>query len=238
MKHSISTVVIDENTLVREGIARVLANTQFRVVLKLAQFSEPFDDSGLDGDRALFVLGSGTNHAEMLRQVTTIKARQPSAWIVVLADQYDLRTLLVALRGGADAYLLKTMSREALVKSFELVVLGETVLASQILALIRQLEDGEPSRHVGQEQVIDQSPVGHAPRHLSEREKQILRCLVEGSSNKVIARRFDITEATVKVHLKAILRKIMVRNRTQAAIWAMEHTQLSETPEKIRINGG
>jgi two-component system nitrate/nitrite response regulator NarL len=56
---------------------------------------------------------------------------------------------------------------------------------------------------------------------LSAREKCILRCLLNGDANKVIARKVDIAEATVKVHVKAILRKIRVRNRTQAAIWAM-----------------
>src|SRR5262249_15628763 len=58
---------------------------------------------------------------------------------------------------------------------------------------------------------------------LSEREEQILNGLVKGQANKVIARTFDISEATVKVHMKSILRKIRVANRTQAAIWAMEN---------------
>ncbi len=58
---------------------------------------------------------------------------------------------------------------------------------------------------------------------LSERETQILDGLVKGHANKVIARMCDITEATVKVHMKSILRKIQVGNRTQAAIWAIEH---------------
>ena len=58
---------------------------------------------------------------------------------------------------------------------------------------------------------------------LSVRETVILRCLMDGDSNKIIARKFDITEATVKVHVKAILRKIQAKNRTQAAIWAASH---------------
>jgi len=62
----------------------------------------------------------------------------------------------------------------------------------------------------------------HLPR-LSGREAQILDGLVRGQTNKVIARACDITEATVKVHMKSILRKIQVANRTQAAIWALEH---------------
>ena len=57
-------------------------------------------------------------------------------------------------------------------------------------------------------------------RKFSNREAEILECLTRGEANKLIARKFDITEATVKVHIKAILRKIQVKNRTQAAIWA------------------
>src|SRR3546814_5032995 len=58
--------------------------------------------------------------------------------------------------------------------------------------------------------------------NLSEREVEILRCLILGYANKVISRRLDISEATVKVHVKAILRKLRVSNRTQAAIWAVK----------------
>jgi two-component system nitrate/nitrite response regulator NarL len=64
----------------------------------------------------------------------------------------------------------------------------------------------------------------HMLRNLSHREMGILRCLMQGEPNKTIARRFDITEATVKAHIKAILRKICVRNRTQAAVWAHNHS--------------
>ena len=63
---------------------------------------------------------------------------------------------------------------------------------------------------------------------LSPREKSILRCLIEGDSNKCIARKIDIAEATVTVHVRAILRKIRVQNRTQAAIWAMNHQACAE----------
>src|SRR5258708_10352833 len=65
---------------------------------------------------------------------------------------------------------------------------------------------------------------------LSTREKSILRCLIEGDSNKCIARKIDIAEATVKVHVKAILRKIRVQKRTQAAIWGMRLANTSAPP--------
>jgi two-component system nitrate/nitrite response regulator NarL len=68
-----------------------------------------------------------------------------------------------------------------------------------------------------------QMPGNDVARSLSRRELVILRTLTEGASNKIIARKLVITESTVKVHMKAILRKLRLQNRTQAAIWARTH---------------
>jgi two-component system nitrate/nitrite response regulator NarL len=92
--------------------------------------------------------------------------------------------------------------------------LADTV--SGLLPLARPAND--PDSCTRQTQVVETN----TPK-LSEREIQILDGLVQGYANKVIARRCHITEATVKVHMKSILRKIRVRNRTQVAIWALEH---------------
>src|SRR5260370_41098259 len=76
-----------------------------------------------------------------------------------------------------------------------------------------------------------------AAPHLSAQERRILQYLVEGNSNKVIARKIDIAEATVKVHLKAILRKTKVHNRTQAAIWAVNNKSRAEPRSVATLNG-
>jgi DNA-binding CsgD family transcriptional regulator len=68
---------------------------------------------------------------------------------------------------------------------------------------------------------------------LSSREQCILRCLAEGDSNKVIARKTNISADTVKVHVKAILRKVRVGNRTQAAVWALNNISATETSDKV-----
>ncbi len=75
---------------------------------------------------------------------------------------------------------------------------------------------------------------------LSERETQILQCLIEGYANKLIARRLDIAEATVKVHIKGLLRKINVSNRTQAAIWALNQSFTAQQThaEPLRVQNG
>ena len=115
-------------------------------------------------------------------------------------------------------------------KSLDLVMLGETVFPSIILDLVRR-QAASPEPEVAESQPIiaaigDEEPV---PKQLSVRETVILRCLMQGDSNKLIARKFDIAEATVKVHVKAILRKIQAKNRTQAAIWAASHLQSSRS---------
>jgi len=132
--------------------------------------------------------------------------------------------VLCAFEAGADAYLAKTISHEVLIKSLDLVMLGEAVFPSSILGLIRR----GASKAGDDEHEADGVEYGEAesepiPKQLSVRETVILRCLMQGDSNKLIARKFDIAEATVKVHVKAILRKIHAKNRTQAAIWAASH---------------
>ena len=69
---------------------------------------------------------------------------------------------------------------------------------------------------------IDRTALRRIPHGLSEREEEILKGVVKGHSNKMIARTCGVTDATIKVHMKSILRKIRVANRTQAAIWALE----------------
>jgi two-component system, NarL family, nitrate/nitrite response regulator NarL len=106
------------------------------------------------------------------------------------------------------------MSAFALTQSLRLVMLGQQVFP----ALPAGKEPNHGSRDFGQ--IAERSGLTRA---LSGREGEILCNLLHGHSNKTIARELNISEATVKVHLKALLRKLKARNRTQAAIWAMEN---------------
>jgi len=109
------------------------------------------------------------------------------------------------------------------------------------IAMIAMTPPSYPAGGAGLSELIPKSEHGYVSTtlKLSERETQILDGLVKGLANKVIARRCDITEATVKVHMKSILRKIRVGNRTQAAIWALEHGYCSDElkPIVLDVNG-
>ena len=100
-------------------------------------------------------------------------------------------------------------------------MLGEDVLPFEVL---RSIMDAAPQKR---EQSLQDNTAETLPDlkacKLSVREAQVLSHLREGATNKIIARQFDVTEATVKVHVKAILRKIGAANRTQAAMWASQH---------------
>jgi two-component system nitrate/nitrite response regulator NarL len=148
-----------------------------------------------------------------------------------VADHYKSTEPDLVFKVGATGYLVSTMSCDAFVKSIELVMMGETVFPPSFLtsALDTKTEPRRKAAVSGEDEgaILVTREDATAPQ-LSPRELAILRCLISGNSNKCIARKIDIAEATVKVHVKAILRKIRVQNRTQAAIWGMNHPMLAQ----------
>jgi two-component system nitrate/nitrite response regulator NarL len=178
-------------------------------------------------------------------------ASNPSLKAVVLTAAHTAADILPAFQAGACGFLRQDIPSKQLIKSLELVALGQSVMHPhfQQMALTSPVgpETGEvtvlsadndrtasiqlfPPRladmrspkfraSAGEQQM----PGNDVARSLSRRELVILRTLTEGASNKIIARKLVITESTVKVHMKAILRKLRLQNRTQAAIWARTH---------------
>jgi two-component system nitrate/nitrite response regulator NarL len=177
----------------------------------------------------LLIVDAGDDFKAAVRQVELFKDRHPAGRIAVLADHKQPSDIVSAFRAGASAYFIKVAPCDAFIKSLELVMLGETILPVAILSMILDRADDDDHEHeavvrdAGKTVVEVLEPEGDDTPRLSVRERCILNCLIDGASNKVIARKFDIAEATVKVHVKAILRKIRVHNRTQAAIWAMSN---------------
>jgi DNA-binding NarL/FixJ family response regulator len=194
---------------------------------------------------ALLTVDVGDDPKGAVAQIELLKERHPSARIAVFADYYHRSDLVAAYRAGANACFVKHMSCGAFIKTIESIINGETIFPPELLPFIDDHEDqykrvpaafnattngtatsGETTHGalmIGSG--LSAIGIDTVPR-LSTREKCILRCMVEGDSNKAIARKIEIAEATVKVHVKAILRKIRLSNRTQAAIWAMNNSAL------------
>jgi DNA-binding NarL/FixJ family response regulator len=210
-QRSFGAILVGESTLLLDGLKLILANTDFQIVASGSAVEE-LDLHHLQKDRSLlFIMGAGHDPGTAVRQVEWLKHRRPDARVAILGEIDRMTDMALLLQAGANACFPKEISTPIFLKSLELVMMGSTLLPSSIVSSIRDCGDVLP-------QTIDGSPP-----HLSAQEQRILGCLVEGHSNKAIARELGIAVATVKVHVKAILRKIRVQNRTQAAIWAMSH---------------
>jgi two-component system nitrate/nitrite response regulator NarL len=225
-RQSYETILIGKNILIREGISRILHAANFRILLSTSSADEL--PSALEAHQLLFlIIHNGDPFDVALEQIRFVRSRCPDARIAIVSDHYRPDELVSAYRAGASGYFVNVNSCDAFVKSIELVTMGEAVFPPAFLSFAldgnHQLEDPPISESEHAIVVNAEEPI--AP-HLSPREKAILSCLIEGSSNKCIARKIDIAEATVKVHVKAILRKIRVQNRTQAAIWGMNNGSL------------
>ena len=207
-------LIIDPNKLFREGLRGLLSGTQFDVTHEASDLTEGLEVVKAHDDVGIIILDFSDNGSDAeLQMVKQMRATSDNVKLIVLTNEMSARLLARALNAGADGYLLKSLSSKALVQSLRLVELGEKVFPTKLATMITsgQLDPTAAEARVS------------SVKGLSEREREILRCLLHGQSNKVIARQLDITEATVKVHLKAVLRKLNVSNRTQAAIWAISH---------------
>jgi two-component system, NarL family, nitrate/nitrite response regulator NarL len=203
-------VIIDDHPLFRKGARQLLEpGTGFEVVGEAS--------SGQEGLRLVERLKPGLvlldlNMAEMdgLETLRRLRHADPQAVVVMLTVSDHQGDLLAALRAGASGYLLKDMEPEDLLAQLRQVLDGHLVLSEGLAEML--------ARAVRQERAA--TPVEQAG--LTEREIEILKHISDGLSNKHIARRLDITEGTVKVHVKNLLRKLNLRSRVEAAVWAVE----------------
>jgi two-component system, NarL family, nitrate/nitrite response regulator NarL len=250
---SIGTALIGPNALLREALAHILTGADFQILASAPRLDDSVAAS-LPQEHALLVIEASSDIDATVRQIETFKRHRPAGRVVVLAHQLELSEVVLAFGAGANAYLLSVAASDVFIKSLELVLLGETILPPSLLSLLSNNENapedgngkldhnGQPEHDApttddraddanddddaeAKRETLPKIDNNRVPR-LSARQRLILRCLINGDSNKTIARRIHITEATVKVHVKAILRKIRVHNRTQAAIWAMNHRSL------------
>jgi two-component system nitrate/nitrite response regulator NarL len=222
------TLLVEANTLLREGLKRILAETAYAPASSSATLEEACVALDMSPGAVLMIIGSAGDHGELCERIRDLKETWPASRVVFLVDDYDLKQIFTAFQSGVDAYLIKSVSCEVLVKSLDLVMLGESVFPAAILELLQNQGRRIGTNGDGSGLRDESEPESLQSKGLSVRETVILRCLMDGDSNKVIARKFDITEATVKVHVKAILRKIQAKNRTQAAIWAANYLPADE----------
>ena len=205
----INVLLIDDHTLFRTGIRLLLQrHNDFLVV------GEASD--GVEGVKRAIQLRPHIILMDLhmpimngLEALHLILQDIPDAVVLMLTVSEDADDLAKALKAGASGYLLKNIDADELIKALHKAKSGESVVSSAMTSkLVQQFRRGE----VAQNKV-----------HLTPREQEILTSIARGGSNKEIARQFDITESTVKIHVQNILKKLELSSRVQAAIYALEH---------------
>lgn len=200
-------VLIGRNLIVREALRGALA-AAFRVIASISPDELSGDLESRSADVALVIADQWDRATFDIVEQHCSRAR-----IVLITSHFDFEDLQNAFANGVAGYLVRQMSTERLVGSLRLVAIGERVFPPQLVEELIQQETAAPA---AEDETV-------AAPHLSAREHEILDCLRMGLGNKAISRRLSISEATVKVHVKAVFRKLNVSNRTQAAIWAVGH---------------
>jgi two-component system nitrate/nitrite response regulator NarL len=234
-RQSFAIILVGKSILLREGLARILRSANFRIGAS-ASCADDLLPSKHQLHKPLFlVVHTGDDFGAAVEQIELFRDQHPGGRIAIVADHYRLDELVSAFRAGANGYFVDVMACDVFIKSIELVMMGETIFPPAFLSFVLDPEGdrlGQAApRNENNRAILITAENTLAPQ-LSTREKSILRYLIEGDSNKCIARKIDIAEATVKVHVKAILRKIRVKNRTQAAIWGMNNAAVTQLPNK------
>ena len=215
---AIRIVVVEPNALLRSGLLSVLGESGYSNCAAYATVEELEADIDPGASNTMFLVNLGDDNEFVKRHIGALKARHPMSRIVLLSNKYNRGHMRSAINAGATGYILTSSNSEKLAKSLEVISLGQPIIPKEALDLVANNEAGDLGNAPSSEGAAAPIPSDL----LSERELLVLRCLRSAMSNKLIAREFNISEASVKVHIKSILRKIKFRNRTEAAIWALD----------------
>lgn len=212
MTSTIRVLLIDDHALFRSGV-RLLLQRQPGVEV-VAEASDALE--GIKRAKELvpdiILLDLHMPGMSGLDAITLLREEVPQSHIIMLTVSEDSEDLTRALRAGAAGYLIKNIDAQVFVDALRRVMDGESVISNEMTArLVASLRQPR----------ID-TPADHTEK-LTPRECDILGELALGMSNKEIARKLDLAESTVKIHLQSILRKLELSNRVQAAIYAVEH---------------
>jgi len=203
-------MLVDDHPLLRRGLRQLFADeTEFEIVAEVSSGDEAIG-AALEQQPDLILLDLHMKAMNGLDTLDALRASGVAARIVVLTVSDRREEVVAAFRRGADGYLLKDMEPEDLVEHIKQAAAGETVISEclgTLLATALRVPDGNDE----------------LMGRLTERESAILRHIAHGRSNKVIARHLDISEGTVKVHVKNLLKKMNMRSRVEAAVWAVAH---------------
>jgi two-component system nitrate/nitrite response regulator NarL len=218
---AIRVLLVDDHSLFRSGIRSLLQrHPEFLVVGEAADGVEGIKRcKQFTPDVVLLDL-----HMPGMSGVETLQLMQqdcPNMAVIMLTVSEASEDLALAMRAGAQGYLIKNIETDYLLRAIRRAHAGEIVVAEALTGkLVAQMQMTSCERPASE---IDK---------LTPRERDILACLALGESNKFIARKLDLADSTVKIHVQNVLKKLKLTSRVQAAVFAVEHRMLGAASER------
>lgn len=206
-----SILLVDDHPLLRKGLQQLISLSDNLEVVGEASSGLDAIALGVELDPDLILLDLNMQGMSGLETLSRLRDEGVTSRIVMLTVSDADEDVLEAIARGADGYLLKDMEPEELLQQIQRALLGKMVMSeaiTQVLATaIRQ-----PQRQTLS--TLD---------NLTQREHEILALIAKGLSNKLIARELSISDGTVKVHVKHLLKKLGLKSRVEAAVWMVNH---------------
>jgi two-component system nitrate/nitrite response regulator NarL len=219
----IRILVVDDHTLFRRGLIALLGrDARLNVVGDAADASQA-QRKAQELQPDLILLDNHLPGVNGVDALPDLLAAVPGVRVLMLTVSEDEHDLAAALRGGAAGYLLKTMEGDDLTAAIQRAMQGNNVVAPEMMSKLVAAYRGAASGTAAEAPLPLENPASSAGAlmaSLSPRERDILRGIVRGASNKEIARDHGIAETTVKIHVQHVLRKLDVSSRVHAAVIA------------------
>jgi len=202
----IRVVLADDHGVIRDGLGRLISGLEGIELVGIAADGAEAVEVVARTEPDVVLMDLDMPVLDGIEATRRIRAARPDAAVLVLTAFSDRGRITGALEAGACGYLLKDVDSERVAEGIRAAARGESPL------------DPRAARTI-----LDARSAPDPLAGLSDRERDVLRLLVEGLPNKLIARRLEISEKTVKSHLTRIFRELGVTDRTQAALWAERH---------------
>ncbi|MBT3196567.1 MAG: two-component system response regulator NarL [Gammaproteobacteria bacterium] len=207
-------LIIDDHPLFRKGVKNLISMNPNLSVIGEAADGEAGITLAFQLMPDLILLDVDMKGITGIETLQRLKQKKISSKIIMLTVSNHEENVLDALRCGADGYLLKDMEPEDILDKISQATEGHTVISEQLTSLLAKSIRNDSS-----------SPDSSTEAALTTREHEILQLVMVGMSNKRVARQLEISDGTVKVHMKHILKKLHLKSRVEAAVWAIKNLE-------------
>ncbi|MDR7071924.1 response regulator transcription factor [Fictibacillus barbaricus] len=210
----INILLVDDHAILRDGLKNIISFEEDMHVVGEATSGEEALVLSEQLSPDVIIMDINLPGINGVETTSIIKAKKPNARILVLTMYTHDEYLLASLKAGADGYLLKDAPSEHVVDAIKAVYRGESMITPRMTKKLVNIH-------------LQQTQVKREDSNLTEREQEVLIGLVEGLSNKEIAEKLFISDKTVKIHVSKIFKKLEVKSRSQAVIYAVQNQLVS-----------